>query len=216
MRVGRHERRSRPEAVAPHPFAPERRLRRRALKPSPIGRGALCSHRAPLFRHRLRDARKEPRPLLPTIWRRRHVMDPRFPTAHDICRDQGWQLLQPKTGSFGLAMPELPRLDALGEVLEIRDAGLGVFVHDRIFDGDPIDGRVPEVGKQRGPFIELCPHLFDSLASRRHGQPADTGIAQSGAGRVGDHQKVPAVVQQVAGIADDMAVRSVFTRQQVA
>ena len=40
MRVGRVKRRSRPRTVDPHPFAPERRLRRRALKPSPIGRGS--------------------------------------------------------------------------------------------------------------------------------------------------------------------------------
>ena len=40
MRVGWWKRRSRPRTVDPHPFAQERRLRRRALKPSPKRRGA--------------------------------------------------------------------------------------------------------------------------------------------------------------------------------
>src|SRR6478672_2594856 len=40
MRVRWWERRGRPRTVDPHPFAQERRLRRRALKPSPDGRGS--------------------------------------------------------------------------------------------------------------------------------------------------------------------------------
>ena len=44
-------------------------------------------------------------------------------------------------------MTELPRLDALSEVLEINDAGLGVLVHHGVLDGDAFDGRVPEVGE---------------------------------------------------------------------
>ncbi len=41
MWVGWLKRRSRPTAVAPHPFAQERPLRARALKPSPNGRGSI-------------------------------------------------------------------------------------------------------------------------------------------------------------------------------
>lgn len=143
-------------------------------------------------------------------------MNPRRAAADDLSRDEWRQLSEPEARPFGLTVAELPRLDALGEVLEVGDARLGVLVHHRIFDGDPLNRRVPEVREQSGAFVEFLPHLLDGLPPGRGGQPPDTRVTQSGAGRMGDHQQVPPVVQQITRVADNVPVRSILTRQQIA
>lgn len=134
------------------------------------------------------------------------MVNPRRAALDNVRRLQWRQVLQPQARSLGLTMPELPRLNALGELLKVHDPGFGVLVHHRIFDGDPVDRRVPEVREQRRALIKLAPHLFLGLARRRFGKPANARIAQSRAGRVGHHQQVPAIVQKVAGIPDDVPV----------
>lgn len=129
-----------------------------------------------------------------------------IPSADDISWLKWRQLFEPKAGAFGLAVAELPRLNALREILEVLYARFGVFVHHRVFDGDPVDRRVPEIREERGPFIQLGPHLRQRFSARRDREPADSRIAQSGAGRVSDHQQVPAVIQQGPRVAYDMAI----------
>ena len=72
-------------------------------------------------------------------------MNPWVATIDNLRRHERREVLQPQTGAFGLAVPELPRLDALSEVLKVRDPALGVFVHHRVLNGDPLDGSIPEV-----------------------------------------------------------------------
>ena len=144
------------------------------------------------------------------------MMNPRVPAIDDLRRHKRRKILQPQAGTLGLAVTELPRLDALGEVLKVRDPALGVLVHHRVLDGDPLDRRIPEVREEGGALVQFCPHLFACLAGRRDGQPAHARIAQPRTRRVRDHQQIPPIVQKVARIADDMAVRPVLAGQQVA
>lgn len=143
-------------------------------------------------------------------------MHARRAPANDFCRGQRRQVFQPKAGPLSFAVTELPRLNALGEVFEIHDAILGVLVHHRILNRDPLNRRIPEVGKQRRAFVQRRPHFINRLAGWWRGQPANTRVAEARARRVRDHQQVPPVVQQIARITDDMTVRAVFARQQVA
>ena len=72
-------------------------------------------------------------------------MDPVFPPLDDIRRLQRRKVLQPETCPLRFRVAELPRLDALRKIFIIDDPLLGVFVHDRIFDADSINGRIPEI-----------------------------------------------------------------------
>jgi hypothetical protein len=133
-------------------------------------------------------------------------MDALLAAADDIGGLQAGQVFEPEAGALGFAMAELPRLDALGKFAVIDDPRLRVLVHHRIFDADAFDRRVPEGGEEIAGLVELAPYLLQRLARRRDREPSHTGIAKPRAGRVRDHEQVPAIVQMIAGIAADVAV----------
>ena len=72
-------------------------------------------------------------------------MDPRRAPFNDICGSEWRQILQPETGALGFGMPELPGLDALRELDVIPYQVLRVRMHDRVFDADVRDRRIPEI-----------------------------------------------------------------------
>lgn len=47
-------------------------------------------------------------------------------------------------------------------------------------------------------------------------KPSDAAVALAGAWRVGHHQQIPAIIQNISRVAHDMAVGAIFTRQEVA
>jgi hypothetical protein len=64
---------------------------------------------------------------------------------------------------------ELPRLDRLRRGLVAFDYGFGVSVHDRVFDGNPVDGCIPESRKQGRALTQLALHLIGRFTWRRAG-----------------------------------------------
>src|SRR5690606_19241250 len=146
----------------------------------------------------------------------RHPVDACCSTLNDIGGDKRRQVLQPKACALHLAMTELPRLHRLCRFLVILDQRLGMPVHDRVFDADALDWRIPECREQRSAFAKLFLHLLGGLAGRRNRQPADAGIAKPGARWMRHHEQVPAIIEYVASIAHDMLVGPIFGRQEVA
>src|ERR1017187_6394305 len=112
---------------------------RDAVQPAANDRGL-----APLLCHGLGDAGKEPRAFFPAIGTGRHAEHALLAALDNIGGLQRRQVLQPETGALRLAVAELPGLDALRKFTVVYDEGLGVFVHDRIFDADTLDGSIPE------------------------------------------------------------------------
>jgi hypothetical protein len=113
-------------------------------------------------------------------------------------------------------MPELPRLDRLRRRSVIADQRLRVPMHDGILDTDARDRRVPAIGEQRRALLQLAPHVLDRAARRRRGEPAHAGIAKPGAGRMRDDQQIPPIGEHAAHVADDVPVRAVLGREQIA
>ncbi len=107
-------------------------------------------------------------------------------------------------------------------------------VHHRILDGDPLDRRIPASREQRGAFVEALPHECEAALAiprrigrddvgridvaaelgRRLAQPAYAAVAKAGAGRMHDGQQIPAVVQEIADVADDVSIASVLGWQE--
>lgn len=143
-------------------------------------------------------------------------MDARCSALDDFRRHEQRQVLQPQTGALDLAVPELPWLHGLCRLLIVADALLRVPVHDRVLDRDALDRRVPQVGEQRGALVKFAPHILQRPAGRRNGQPADAAVAKPRAGRMRHDHQIPAVVENVPDIADDVLVRSILGRQQIA
>ena len=105
-------------------------------------------------------------------------------------------------------MSELPRLDALCRRGIVADARLGVPVHHRVLDRDALDRGVPERREEFRSLIEVSPEIA-------LGQPANTAVAEPGAGRVSDEQ-VPPTLKQIPGVTDDVFRAAVLRREQVA
>src|SRR3974390_3209282 len=88
-------------------------------------------------------------------------------------------------------------------------------VHDRIFDTNMINRGIKQNGKQVTPVFQLYQHLTGSLSRWRDSQPAHTGIAQAGAGRMGNHQVPPSTTQVMPDITLYVPVRPIFRRDKI-
>jgi hypothetical protein len=143
------------------------------------------------------------------------MMNARRASFNNLCGAKPWKILQPKTGTLRFGMPELPRLDALGELDVVSYEPLRVGMHDGVFDADVWDRSIQEVGKQLSAFTQFLPHLSDGFAGRCLVQPSDSAIAQARAWWMGDDEEVPAVIQDVPHVALDMAVAVALGGKQV-
>ena len=135
---------------------------------------------APLVRHCLRQARESPGPDLPAVWPRRGAVDggPRlvlFRMLWRRCQPLGrtklGQVSEVEAGRLECRVTEPPRLHCLCCRSEVLDSGLGVLVHDRVFDADTLDGSVPAGGEEVGTLFQLVPHLLERPTWWRLGEP---------------------------------------------
>src|ERR1022692_709550 len=161
---------------------------------------------SPLLGHCFCDAGIEARALFPSLRSRRHLEHALLAALDDVGRFQRRQVLEPEACSLGLAVAKLPWLNALRKFPVVHDEDLGMPVHDGVLDADALDGGVPEGGEQVRALAQFALHVFGGLARRRFREPANATVAKACAGRMRDHQQIPAVVEDVAGVAPDMPV----------
>ena len=135
---------------------------------------------------------------------------------NDVGGAKGRKVFQPKAGALGLRMSELPWLHALRKLCIVSYELLPVAVHHRVLDADVRYWGIPHVREQLCTIAKLAPHLIERFAGRRLMQPSHAAIAKAGAGRMCHDQKVPAIVQDFADVALNMAVAVVLRRQQIA
>lgn len=89
-------------------------------------------------------------------------------------------------------------------------------MHDRIFDRDAINRRIPECREQISRAIQFSPNLINRFALWRVSEPADSGVAEPRAWWMGNDEQIPSFVQQFARIPSYVAVTSIVSRQQIA
>ena len=179
----------------------------------------------PLIAHGVGDACECLRARLPAVFPRRCPVD-HAPASVRI-RSGFWpfqsirlgelrKIAQIEAGCLEGRLAKPPWLDGLCGRLIVADAFLRMPVHDRIFDSDVGNVGIPAIREECRAFIQFVPHLLERAPSWRTVQPAHAAVAESGAGRMHDGHEVPAIVEHIPDVADNVTVATVIRWQQVA
>ena len=121
-------------------------------------------------------------------------------TINNIGGNKFWQVFKPQAGGFCLALPELPWLNDL-----IRLADLRAYDADGVFQGNLLNRCV-----EKPAHKAKCPLLFWFSVP----EPAGTGNCEIGAGWMSDHD-VPAITQEFKNIPPYVKFIIAFTWKKI-
>ena len=125
-----------------------------------------------------------------------------LPALHDVRRLKLWEPFEPEARCLRLAVPELPRLNDLIRLPDLRrDHGY------RVLDCNPGDRRCHEkTDKIERPLLPTIRDLLCEMPRAAHGKVC--------AWRVSDHQ-IPAQAKQIAYVSRDVEKTVVFAWETI-
>lgn len=141
---------------------------------------------APLISHRFCDAMEGSAAFLPSVRAGGHPVNPVLSPVNHVGWGEVGEVLQPQAGGFGFAMPELPGLDDLIWLSDLRadDA-------DRILYRNMLDRSLHKRLYEAQSLFLLCLLVLEPPGARN---------GQVRARRVSNHQ-IPVVVDDVHHVA---------------